>query len=175
MFRQWQRSVSYQYPHISSWSSPFNEFFKQSSAQTGAVSTLVHTGRGCYKLVQLLLIQMWLSLRSQCAWEQCCDQKQRTGSHQCWPVWVAVQHGRAGKLRQGEPSLAAGCTLSPADQQLPSGAPRNRKPGQPSEDGSAPDRLEYKTTIWINLKFYCLQFSIIYRRNYLIERLSFIW
>lgn len=115
----------------------------QCSAQTGAVSTLVHTGRGCYKLVHFLLIQMWLSLRNQCAWEQCCDQKQRTGSHQCWPVWVAVQHGRAGKLRRGEPSLAAGCTLSPADQQLPSGAPKNRKPRQPSEDGSAPDRFNH--------------------------------
>lgn len=83
--------------------------------------------------------QMWLSLRSQCAWEQCCDQKQHTGSLQCWPVWVAVQHGRAGKQRQDEPSLAEVCTLSPAGRPLLSGVPRNQKPRQPSEDGSAPD------------------------------------
>lgn len=36
--------------------------------------------------ILFLLIQARFSLRSQCAWGQCCDQKQHTGSHQCWPV-----------------------------------------------------------------------------------------
>lgn len=98
----------------------------------------------------LLLIQTWLSLRSQCAWGQCCDQKQHTGSPQCWPVWAAVRRGRAGKQRPDVPSPAAGCTLSPADRPLPSGAPRNRTLRRPSEDGSAPDGFKRKTFNHLN-------------------------
>lgn len=41
-------------PHTGSWSSPFDEFLKQHSAHTGAVSTPVHTGWGCYILVSLI-------------------------------------------------------------------------------------------------------------------------
>lgn len=115
------------------------------STTSGAVFLLVHTC--CYISVHLNKVtcgSAW-EVKSQFAVGQCCDQKQHTGNLQCWPFSVAVLHVRAGKQHQDEPSPAAACTLSPADQPLLSADPRNQKPGQPSEDGSAPGRFKYNT------------------------------